>query len=189
MCTEIKPGCVWSTWSLWTTKYPNNRELSNSTVTGPAFRAIDESRAVNSMAISGLVWTSFQLIRAYTGEEHIVQPGFFLPHTCRLSPLTWLTIAPLCQCSQASISSLDSCSGLRSYRDNGNFYISTYMSNRHLKLKVARAELKAVKQSLGVIICFSPFLHPSCTHPRMANLWAIPDDSNFQCILAVSLSI
>ena len=72
--------------------------------------------------------------------------GSFLSPICRLSPLAWLTIAPLCQSSQVSISSPDSCSGLRPYRDNGNFYISTYMSKRHLKLKVARAELKAVRQ-------------------------------------------
>lgn len=49
------------------------------------------------------------------------------------------------------------------------------MSKSHLKLKVARAELKAVKQSLGGM-CYSPFLSTSCTCCPMANLWAIPDD-------------
>ena len=64
------------------------------------------------------------------------------------------------------------------------------MSNRHLKLKVARVELKAIKQNLEVIICFSSSLNlPTNTHSPVANLCAILDDSNFKCTLTLPLSI
>lgn len=64
------------------------------------------------------------------------------------------------------------------------------MSNRLLKLREAREELKAVEHNLRVTIPFSPSLNlPAPSHSPTANLCATPEDSNFKCTLTVPLSI
>lgn len=151
---------------LGTSKYPTDQGLSSSVVTGPmtSLQSNHWNQGSEELGYTcTLHYEVSRLTRVYASKWACSPNGlFFSLPVCSLFLDTWLNIPSICQSSKASMSYLYSCPGLRPHRSNGIFYISRYMCNRHLKLNMARAELKAVEQCLGA--SFVSLFPPWPTH-------------------------